>query len=278
MSPHEHRDPGAPRGGRVGLLEGQLSRTYRLRPSLELLPVPDGTIYVLRPGESDLALRGLGPAERALMGLLGPEPLGARALLAALAERGVPLGPEALIARLSELEAAGVLLAGVADPEPAPARHARQEPYLAALGLRQRDLRRSSVVVLGCGGLGTWALAALAGLGVGRLVLVDDDVVEASNLNRQVLYGVHDVGARKVDCAARWARGFDPELDVVAHSLRVRGVPDVAALVERADALVLAADWPPYELARWVNRACLAAGVPFITAGQVPPLLRVGPT
>ena len=45
-----------------------------------------------------------------------------------------------------------------------------------------------------------------------------------------------------------------------------------------ADAVVLAADWPPYELGRWVNAACVSTGTPFITGGQVPPLLRIGPT
>jgi molybdopterin-synthase adenylyltransferase len=276
VSTHEHRDPRAPGGGRVGLLEGQLSRTYRLRPSLELLPVDD-VVYVLRPGEGDLALRGLGEAETTVLSTLSAQPVGLPSLLAALRRRSERMEPAALIELLSKLEAAGVVLAGAADPEPPSPRHARQEPYLAALGLSQRDLRGATVAVLGCGGLGTWALASLAGLGVGRLVLADDDIVEPSNLNRQVLYGARDVGARKVDCAARWVQGFDPDLEVVAHPLRVRGPADVALLVDGADALVLAADWPPYELARWVNAACQVARVPFLTAGQVPPLLRVGP-
>jgi bacteriocin biosynthesis cyclodehydratase domain-containing protein len=58
---------------------------------------------------------------------------------------------------------------------------------------------------------------------------------------------------------------------------RIESEADAAAAIDGADAVVLAADWPPYELGRWVNQACVAAGVPFLTAGQEPPLLKVGP-
>jgi hypothetical protein len=65
---------------------------------------------------------------------------------------------------------------------------------------------------------------------------------------------------------------------VLTMSHRVEGPADLVAPVDGADALVLVADWPPYDLARWVNEACLARGVPFIAAGQLPPLLKIGPT
>jgi molybdopterin-synthase adenylyltransferase len=265
VSERDDRDPRAPRGRRVGVLEGQLRRAYRLRPSVELLPASDGTVYVLRPGEPDLALHNLDDIARAVVGALRPSPL-----------RAADLGPGAA-GVLEALEAAGVVVAADPDADAPPARYERQEPYLAALGLTQRRLRDACVVVLGCGGLGSWALAALAALGIGRLVVADDDTVELGNLNRQVLYTDADVGARKVDCAARWVRAFDPALTIDAHPVRVRGPRDVERLLDGADALVQAADWPPYELNRWVNAACIARRVPFITAGQVPPLLRIGP-
>jgi bacteriocin biosynthesis cyclodehydratase domain-containing protein len=58
---------------------------------------------------------------------------------------------------------------------------------------------------------------------------------------------------------------------------RIESESDATAAIAGADVVVLAADWPPYELGRWVNAACVAAGVPFLTAGQQPPLLKVGP-
>jgi bacteriocin biosynthesis cyclodehydratase domain-containing protein len=160
-------------------------------------------------------------------------------------------------------------------------RFARQLPYFAETGdaaATQLRLRGSTVAVIGCGGLGTWALAALACSGVAHFVLVDDDSVELSNLNRQVLYGSDDLGRPKVDCAARWLRRLDPDTEVRTLRRRVASEEDAADVVAGADVALLLADWPPYELGRWLNRACVSAGVPFVLAGQHPPLLKVGPT
>jgi len=160
-------------------------------------------------------------------------------------------------------------------------RFSRQLPYLAELGdelALQRQLRESTVAVLGCGGLGTWAIAALACVGVGHVVLADDDDVSLSNLNRQILFARSDVGALKTATAERWLRAFDPAIDVTRIDRRVASAADVSDVIGGADAVVLAADWPPYEIGRWVNAACVETRTPFIVAGQVPPVLKVGPT
>jgi molybdopterin-synthase adenylyltransferase len=180
--------------------------------------------------------------------------------------------------------AAGAVLEAPPEPPLPPElaeRFARQLPYHAETGpphAALRRLRSSRVAILGCGGLGSWALAALASAGIGHFRLVDDDAVELSNLNRQIVYGVSDLGRPKVERAAGWLRGFDPSAGVDVVPRRVRGAQDAAEVVAGVDAVVLAADWPAYELARWVNAACVRHGVPFIVAGQGPPLLKVGPT
>jgi bacteriocin biosynthesis cyclodehydratase domain-containing protein len=208
-----------------------------------------------------------------------------RALLRRLAHEAVaaPVGG-AVASRIAPLVAAGVV---VPEPSSAPLapveaeRFDRQLPYLAELGDArdvQRRLRASRVVVLGCGGLGTWALGALASVGVGAFVLIDHDTIELSNLNRQILYGEGDLGRAKVAVAAEWLRRFDASVQVVTMPRRIEGSADLDDAVAGADALVLVADWPPYDLARWVNEACVAQGVAFITAGQQPPLLKIGPT
>jgi bacteriocin biosynthesis cyclodehydratase domain-containing protein len=245
---------------------------YRLRPSIEPFFASSGDVYLLRPGGGDKhVVRAPAHDDRALLERLARGPVPA------------PTG-SAVAARLGPLIEAGIV---VPEPESAPLappdaeRFDRQLPYLAEYGdprELQRRLRASSVVVLGCGGLGTWALGAMACVGIGRFVLIDDDAIELSNLNRQILYGADDIGRRKVDVAAEWVRRFDPGVEIATIAKRVEGPADLRDAIAGADALVLVADWPAYGLARWVNAACVAARVPFLTAGQQPPLLKIGPT
>ena len=282
MTDREHRDSGAADRAAVVRPEGSLTAgrgaphqdgapRWRLRAAIEPFFASDGDVYLLRgTGAREHVIRAPGEHDRELLARLAHDGVGA-----------ATGSPEH--ARLAPLIDAGIV---VAEPEleqlgSDAARFARQLPYLEDFGDpvgAQRRLRGSSICIVGCGGLGTWALVALAGLGIGRFVLVDDDVVDLSNLNRQVIYRARDLGRDKVQLAAEWLAAFDPEIEVETYRRRVRGSADVAAVVSACDLLVLTADWPPYELNRWVNRACLARGVPFISAGQQPPLLKVGPT
>jgi molybdopterin/thiamine biosynthesis adenylyltransferase len=82
-------------------------------------------------------------------------------------------------------------------------------------GIGQRKLLNSSVLLLGLGGLGSPAALYLAAAGVGRLAIADFDVVDMSNLQRQILHGVADVGRRKVDSAAESIMRINPDVDVV---------------------------------------------------------------
>jgi bacteriocin biosynthesis cyclodehydratase domain-containing protein len=133
------------------------------------------------------------------------------------------------------------------------------------------------VTILGVGGLGSWTLCGLACAGVGRLRIVDDDAISLSNLNRQLLYRRTDVGQSKVEVAARAVAAFDPSIAIEPVAARIGDVEDAARAIDGADVVVVTADWPIYDLPQWVNRACCVAGVPWIAAGQVPPLVRVGP-
>jgi bacteriocin biosynthesis cyclodehydratase domain-containing protein len=132
-------------------------------------------------------------------------------------------------------------------------------------------------VVLGCGGLGSWTASALACAGIGRLVLLDHDRVELSNLNRQLLFSEPDIGRLKVEAAAEALRAHNSDVEVVSVPRLVSGPADLSDELEDADLLIATADWPPYEITRWVNVACLDANVPYLTAGQFPPRVRVGP-
>lgn len=85
----------------------------------------------------------------------------------------------------------------------------------------QRRLRNAKVLVIGAGGLGSPALLYLAAAGVGTLGIIDDDTVELSNLQRQVIHGVKDIGRTKLDSARESIAELNPGVDVVLHPARL---------------------------------------------------------
>ena len=96
------------------------------------------------------------------------------------------------------------------------ARYARHLILPEVGGAGQRKLLGSSVLLLGAGGLGSPASMYLAAAGVGRIGIVDFDVVDASNLQRQLLHGHDDIGRSKVDSAAETLRSLNPDVQVDA--------------------------------------------------------------
>ena len=114
-------------------------------------------------------------------------------------------------------------------------RYARQLGLIGVEG--QERLAESTVLVAGVGGVGSAAALYLAAAGVGRLILVDRDAVEESNLNRQVLYEEGDVGRSKVRVAAERLRRLNPDIRVEPYELDVRSEA-IEALVEEADVVL----------------------------------------
>jgi molybdopterin-synthase adenylyltransferase len=132
----------------------------------------------------------------------------------------------------------------------------------------QRRVSQAHVLQLGTGGLGCAVLQGLAGLGVGRLTLLDNDVVEPRNFARQFLYRERDIGRPKVLRAADWVRDFDHRIEVSPVQRRVDGPDDVTDLLVGVDLVVSGIDQPD-EVDYWVNAACVGAGVPWVRGGMV---------
>ncbi len=105
----------------------------------------------------------------------------------------------------------------------------------------QARLASARVLVVGAGGLGSPVLQYLAAAGVGTIGIVDDDVVGASNLQRQVLHGADDVGAAKTGSATASLRRLRPEVDVVEHAVRL-GPGNAQDLMQGYDLVVDACD------------------------------------
>jgi molybdopterin/thiamine biosynthesis adenylyltransferase len=130
-------------------------------------------------------------------------------------------------------------------------------------GAGQAALARASVVLIGLGGIGSPALQYLAGAGIGRLVLVDDDRVDASNLQRQTLFTERDIGHGKTVAAHRWLDNFDRELSVSIHDDRI-GLGNATTLIAGADLVLDGCDNFATRLA--VSDACVADRIPLLSA------------
>jgi molybdopterin-synthase adenylyltransferase len=128
----------------------------------------------------------------------------------------------------------------------------------------QEKLLASSVLVVGCGGLGSTMLYCLCGMGVGRIGFCDGDVVSLSNLNRQFLHSVADIGRNKAESAFEKLSAFAPELQLEPCGEALTE-ENAAGIISRYDVVVLAVDSLSARLT--VNRACMQAHKPLIDGG-----------
>lgn len=141
----------------------------------------------------------------------------------------------------------------------------------------QRKLENARVAVLGVGGLGGWSALALSCCGIGEMLVVDSDRVELTNLNRQVLYGESDIDRPKAEAAAERLASFNSRTQLEVLSTRLESEAEIAAAIDGSDIVIDAIDWPAQDIERWVNGACFAAGIPFLSMSHSPPIARVGP-
>ncbi len=145
-------------------------------------------------------------------------------------------------------------------------RYARQT-ILAEVGMAgQARLAAAAVLVVGAGGLGCPVLQYLAGAGIGHLTVVDHDTVEESNLHRQPLYGMDDIGRPKAEAARARLLRFNP--GVAIHAVAERLTPhNASALVTDADVIVDAAD--SFAVTYMLSDACHALAKPMVSASVI---------
>jgi len=130
----------------------------------------------------------------------------------------------------------------------------------------QLKLKNAIVCVVGVGGLGNPITSRLAAMGVGKLRIVDRDVIELSNLHRQTMFNSDDVGQVKVEVAAKKLKKLNPEVEIEALPISVN---DYTALdvVEGCDVVVDALDSVNARYS--LNKACVEKNIPFVTGGAV---------
>ena len=132
-------------------------------------------------------------------------------------------------------------------------------PEIGAIG--QRRLKNAKVLVIGAGGLGSPALLYLAAAGVGTLGIIDDDDVDLSNLQRQVIHGVADVGRPKIESARDAIAALNPLVDVRLHNVRL----DASNALELFAGYDLILDGADNFATRYlVNDAAAILGKPYV--------------
>jgi molybdopterin-synthase adenylyltransferase len=145
-------------------------------------------------------------------------------------------------------------------------RYSRQLVLPEWTEMAQLALRDASVLVIGAGALGSPVALYLAGAGVGRLGIADDDAVELSNLHRQLLHFTPDIGVAKVESAATKLRFLNPEIVVEPYQVRVDAA-NAPGLIEGQDLVIDCSD--SFATRYAVNKACCEAQIDLVEGGVV---------
>jgi adenylyltransferase/sulfurtransferase len=145
-------------------------------------------------------------------------------------------------------------------------RYARHIVLPQVGGAGQRKISSASVVVVGAGGIGSAVLPALAGAGIGKLTIIDSDVVELTNLHRQPLYSEADCGQAKAELAAAFVRRLNRFVEVSPGQERI-GDGNARELLSGHDLVIDGSDNFATRLA--VSDACVELGLPLLSAAAV---------
>ncbi|NBZ88534.1 HesA/MoeB/ThiF family protein [Stagnihabitans tardus] len=263
----------------LGLLAGfwVLGWVFDVAPWKRLIPMGlvwfgSGAVLVAAPG-SDLALRLGGWRSWAALSVLGALVLAYRAGLRRLRARARASGrvPADWLGSAEPRPPATAKGDESGAPQPAKpgafspselSRYARHILLREIGGPGQRALKEARVLVVGAGGLGSPALMYLAASGVGTIGVIDADVVDDSNLQRQIIHRTATVGQPKVASAAAAMTALNPHIRVIPHDMRLDETS--AHLIADYDLILDGCD--NFDTRYLVNRLCHAAKKPLISA------------
>lgn len=145
-------------------------------------------------------------------------------------------------------------------------RYARQIVLREVGGVGQRKLKAANIAVIGAGGVGSAMIPALAGAGVGKLTIIDSDVVELTNLHRQPLFGEIDAGQPKAPLAAEFVNRLNRFVEARSSQARI-DASNAAELLGGHNLVIDGSDNFATRLA--VSDACVGLGIPLVSAAAV---------
>lgn len=184
---------------------------------------------------------------------------------------------------LRDLVERGILVDASQHPELMPGtrdRYARHLLFYGSVGAHapsvQRRLQEARVAIVGVGGIGTWLSFLLGAAGVGDIKLVDGDLIEESNLTRQLYFTPHDIGKPKVDVARQRLLNINPSITCESLQRSILSESDMDELVGDVDLILLSGDTPA-NIHDIVDRYAYRRRIPWSAAGYTHSVAVCGP-
>jgi len=144
-------------------------------------------------------------------------------------------------------------------------RYSRQIILEEVGGAGQQKLLDSKVLIVGAGGLGSPAALYLAAAGVGTIGIIDDDKVDLTNLQRQIIHSTNDVGTEKIESAQAAIHAMNPDVTVTTYRMRARA-DNIAEVIRGYDFVIDGTDNFPAKFL--INDACFFEKVPYGTSAR----------
>ncbi len=166
------------------------------------------------------------------------------------------------------------------EPVDINARDSRTEGYFLGIDMLEayRFAKNSHVLILGAGGLGSHVAWNMCAFGIKKLTILDFDTVEETNLNRQLVYDVSDIGKLKTDVLKKRLSEQNPNCEIITIEKRIENIDDIRSFLSDDVNLVVRAADTPLEIMSWVFSACEEAGKPYVTGGLLGASVSNGPT
>jgi len=128
----------------------------------------------------------------------------------------------------------------------------------------QNKIFDKRICLFGLGSLGNLLLMELAAMGFRNFTIIDKDMVEISNLNRQILYRESNIGKPKVLVAKQWLKSFDKNIEVRAIKKNINSYEILSKTINQCDILILTADEPKSDIVLWTSRYCVSTKTPWV--------------
>lgn len=140
----------------------------------------------------------------------------------------------------------------------------------------EKKIEESNILLLGAGAIGTHVYWNLLSIGVKNITIVDYDVIEESNLNRQLFYDYKDIGNKKVEVLLQKGQLKNKEANIKILDLKITSQNQVYNLIQNYSLVIKAIDTPD-EITYWINEACVKQEIPYIAGGFLDNKGIVGP-